>query len=133
MSKPMIDAWFAARRRRLHARYAFLYSLLGRRRGSTRTVPGSSEAVVLTARATAGCGKSHVSGDASLKDRPKRGGGTACGAASWWPTLDGDTAVLYPVLSARSSLLTASLASKLNVLRGLDISFTWATKAAATA
>ncbi len=39
------------------------------------------------------------------------------------PTVDGGVASLSPVLSASSSVLTAGLAAKMNVLRGLDAGF----------
>jgi len=61
--------------------------------------------------------------DASLKDSMMALAGHAVRRGALVPMISGDTAVLSPVLSAKSSLLTASMASKLNVLRGFDISF----------
>jgi len=61
--------------------------------------------------------------DNSLKESRQAPAGHAVRRGALMPTISGDTAALSPVLSAKSSLLTAQLAGKLNVLRGLDISF----------
>ena len=61
--------------------------------------------------------------DSALSDTGSAQGGHTVRRGSLSPAVAGGVAALSPVLAASSGTLTDSLARKLNVLRGLDVSF----------
>lgn len=101
-----------------------LYSLLGRAEEAKAQALAHPKQFVAFGTCDGGLWQEHMyPGDAALKDSMQAPAGHTVRRGALAPTMSGDTAVLSAVLSAKSSLLTAKLVSKLNVLRGFDISF----------
>jgi len=102
----------------------FLFSLLGKSEEARAQALGHPKQFVAYGTCDGGLWQEFMyPGDGALKDSMSAPAGHTVRRGRLSATTDGETAALSPVLSAKSSLLTPALANKLNVLRGLDISF----------
>lgn len=102
----------------------FLHSLAGR--GSIAEAQGAAHPKRFVAFGTCDGGiwqEFMYPNDSGLADTGTAPGGHTVRRGALSPAVAAGVAALSPVLSASSGTLTASLASKLNVLRGLDVSF----------
>lgn len=102
----------------------FLHSLLGRKQEAIAQTLTGPKYFVAMGTCDGGIWQEFMyPPDGSLTDAMDAPAGHEVRRGALALDVSGGSASLSPVLSASSSLLTSSLAAKLNVLRGLDISF----------
>jgi hypothetical protein len=102
----------------------FLHSLLGGNQRANAQATGAAKYFVAMGTCDGGLWQEFMyPAESSLTESSTAPGGHAVRRGALSLATSGGTAALSPVLTASSSLLTPTLAAKLNVLRGFDISF----------